>query len=452
MTDGISSGLATFVATAPSGAIPASVRHDARRAILNNFAAGFAGCRDEAIEAMLAVVAPETGSKQARVIGRGERLGFLDAAWINAAIANVLDFDDTHLPTIIHPTSPIAPALLAFAEWRAAAGEPVGGAELIDAFVLGVEVCCRVGNAMSPGHYNRGWHITGTCGVLGAAAGVARLLRLDAQRTNWALANAATQASGLVETLGHHAKSLNPANAGRNGLLSALLAEKGLSGPARPIDGQRGFFAVMSDRTDTTRLTEKLGETWELAFNALKPYPCGVVLHPVIDACLDLRAAANMPPMDQIEKIVVRGNSLLKARADRQVTTGREAQVCLSHSVAVALLLGRVGPAEFTDQLVNDAGVRAVAAKVVMQVDDTVPVEAAGVTFVMTSGVRRAEQYVPYTRGSLGRPLTDAEIEHKLRDQAKLGALAIDCERLIETAWELDGLADAAALIQCAAL
>lgn len=446
MTDTLSHRLAAFVAETPSAAIPAAVRHDARRAILNSFAAGLAGCRDEAIEAMLAVVAPETGPKSAHVIGRSEKLGMLDAAWINAAIANVLDFDDTHQPTIIHPTSPILPALLAYAEQRSAAGKPVSGAALIDAFILGVEVCCRVGNAMSPGHYNRGWHITGTCGVLGAAAGVARLLKLDAERVRWALANAATQASGLVETLGFNSKSLNPANAARNGMLAALLAGRGLSGPARPIEGQRGLFAVMSDQTDLSRLTDQLGETWELSQNALKPYPCGVVLHPVIDTCLDLRASGSMPKLEEVVEIVVRGNSLLKARADRQVTTGREAQVCLSHTVAVALLFGKAGPQEYTDTLVNDPRVRAVGNKVVMQVDDSVPVEAAGVTVVTRSG-RLAETYVPHARGSLGRPLTDLEVEEKLRAMAAANAPSIDCERLIAAAWALDTEASAARIM-----
>lgn len=451
MTGTISSRFANFIAMTPSSAIPASVRHDARRAILNNFAAGFGGCRDVAIDAMLAVVGPETGPRIASVIGRPEKLGMLDAAWLNAAIANVLDFDDTHLATVIHPTSPIAPALLAFAEHRAAVGRPISGAALTDAFVVGVEVCCRIGNAMSPGHYNRGWHITGTCGVLGAAAGVARLKGLDAECTNWALANAATQASGLVETLGFHAKSLNPASAARNGLLSALLAARGLSGPARPIEGPRGFFAVMSDSPDLSGLTDRFGETWEISLNALKPYPCGVVLHPVIDACLELRAAGRTPPLDQIESIIVRGNSLLKARADRRVTTGREAQVCLPHSVAVALLLGRAGPAEYTDALVNDSDVCAIGAKVVMHVDDDVPTEAAGVTVVRNDGVRLAEIYVSHARGSLGRPLTDAEVEAKLRAQAALNAPGVNCDKLIETVWSLDRQINAAEAIASSA-
>lgn len=448
MPDNVTATFAHFVATHPLGELPATVRHDSKRAILNLFGSGYGGCRDDAIAAMLAVTGPLSGPRQARVIGRSERLDMLSAAWINAAIANVLDFDDTHLATVIHPTSPIAPALLALAEVRAAEGRPVRGIDLMHAFALGVEVTCRVGNAISPGHYNRGWHITGTCGVLGAAAAVSRLLGLDAERTGWALANAATQAGGLVETLGHHAKSLNPANAARGGLLAALLAEKGLSGPARPIEGMRGFLAVMADKVEPARLTDGLGETWELSLNALKPYPGGVVLHPVIDACLEIRARAGASA-DMIERIAVRGNPLLKARADRKVSTGREAQVCLSHTVAVAFLRGRAGPAEYTDACVNDAVVRALGDRTVMIVDEGVPVEAAGVEVTMRDG-SKLSAYVPHARGSLGRPMTDGEVEAKLRDLAAYSAVAIDPAALIDALWSLDTSPDASALMRLA--
>ncbi len=450
MTENITRIYARFAAETDGARIPASVRHDARRAILNNLAAAYGGCRDAAADAMLAVIAPLSGPAIAPVIGRSEVLDYTHAAWINAAIANVLDFDDTHLPTVIHPTSPIAPALFAYAEKRSRDGRPVTGRALIDAFSVGVDIACRIGNAISPGHYNRGWHITGTCGVFGAAAGVSRLMGLDAERTAWALANAATQAGGLVETLGFHSKSLNPANAARNGLLSALLAEAGLSGPPAPIEGVRGFLRVLSDETDATLLTEGLGETWELSKNALKPYPCGVVLHPVIDACLDLRAH-NALDTDAITRVTVRGNSLLKARADRKVSTGREAQVCLSHSVAVALRLGRAGVTEYTDALVNDPDIRALGDKVVMQVDDSVPVEAAGVAITLADG-GSLDAYVPHARGSLGRPLTDAEVEEKLRTLAALNAPAIDTRTLAATVWSLDDLPDAAVVMRQASL
>src|SRR6202011_4866649 len=242
------------------------------------------GCRNEAVEILLAALADCFGPPHATIIGRSERTDALTATFFNAVSANVLDFDDTHLRTVIHPTAPVAPGLFALAERR-----PIAGAALLHAFVLGVEVECRIGNALSPGHYRRGWHITATCGVLGAAAAAGKLLGLDTARMGWALGAAATQSSGLIENLGTMSKSVGVGNSARNGLAAALYAERGLSGPDQPLEGPRGLAAVMGEDVDLSSVTHGLGDSWELMQNAYKPYPCGVVLHPVIDACLELR-------------------------------------------------------------------------------------------------------------------------------------------------------------------
>ena len=178
----------------------------------------------------------------------------MSAAFLNAAGANVFDYCDTHLPTVVHPTAPLAPALLALAELRR-----VTGPELLLAFVLGFEIECRVGAAVSPGHYPKGWHITSTCGVFGAAAGAAKLLGLKENQVVWALGNASTQSAGLCECLGWPAKSVSVGNAARNGLFSALLAEKGFSGPAEPIAGAQGFLAAMGEPPNWAALHRRPG-------------------------------------------------------------------------------------------------------------------------------------------------------------------------------------------------
>src|SRR5262249_12979082 len=157
----------------------------------------FTGCRTETFETLLQTLAAFSGGKQAALIGRRERIDALSAACLNAAGANVLDFCDTHVPTVIHPTAPLVPPLLALAEIKS-----VNGRVFLLALVLGQEVACRIGLAVSPSHYNRGWHITATCGVFGAAAGTGKLLGLTAAQMVWALGTAATQASGLCECLG----------------------------------------------------------------------------------------------------------------------------------------------------------------------------------------------------------------------------------------------------------
>ena len=163
---GVTSTLARFVATTKWKDIPENVRHEAKRALLNFFAVAIAGCRTAPIELALKSLSEFSGGKQATIVGRAERIDALSAAFLNAAGANVFDYCDTHLPTVVHPTAPLAPALLSLAELRR-----VTGPELLLAFVLGFEIECRVGGAVSPGHYPKGWHITSTCGVFGAAAG-----------------------------------------------------------------------------------------------------------------------------------------------------------------------------------------------------------------------------------------------------------------------------------------
>src|SRR5579871_2393562 len=261
--DKVSEHLARFVADTRASDIPPHVRHEAKRALLNFFATALGGCQDQAIRLGLGVLSQFAGAGAASIIGRNERVDGLTAAFINAVSSNVFDFDDTHVPTVIHPTAPVAPALLALAEQRR-----VSGIELLNAFILGVEIECRLGNAVSPGHYRRGWHITATCGVFGAAAAAGKLLALDPLRMVWAFGNASAQSSGLVETLGSMAKSIGVGNAARNGLLSALLAEQGFAGPDRPLEGPRGFIPVMSDGHASARdpapelgpLTAGLGE------------------------------------------------------------------------------------------------------------------------------------------------------------------------------------------------
>lgn len=422
--------------------MPAHVLREAKRSLFNFFGCALGGCTDIAIEHALRALAGFSGPREATLIGRAERLDALNAAYFNAMSANVFDFDDTHLRTVIHPTAPVAPALLALAERQC-----VSGAKLLHALALGIDIACRIGNAISPGHYNRGWHITGTCGVFGAAAGAGKLLGLTKEQMLWALGNAATQASGLVESLGVMAKSLNLGNAARGGLIAALLAREGFTGADHAVEGRHGFLQVMGDKPNFVAVTDGLGQYTELLANTYKPYPCGVVLHPVIDACLELRANQGVRATD-VEAVLVKGNPLLRVRADRKgVTTGREAKVSLHHSVAVAFLFGKAGVKEYVDELVNDPTVRALGSRVTMEDDAAMPVESATVTVKNKAG-RSHTAHVAHARGSLGRPLTDAELEAKFRDLAEIGAPEVDAARAMEAVWAMARAEDVGSVLR----
>jgi len=436
---GVTQNLARFVVAARWDDIPDAVRHEAKRALLNVFAVALAGCRAGPVEIALQSLAEFSERRQATIIGRSERMDSLSAAFLNAASANAFDFDDTHVPTVIHPTAPVAPALFALAERR-----PVSGAELLLAFSLGVELACRIGRAISPGHYTKGWHITATCGVFGAAAGAGALLGLDERRMIWALGNAATQSCGLCECLGWPAKSIGVGNAARNGLWSALLAEKGFEGPPEPIAGVQGFLNAMAEPPDWAALTDGLGETWELAQNAIKPYPCGFVIHPFLDVVLDWR---RQHPDDAIERVVLRGNPLLSDRTDRpDISTGAESQVSVQHAVAAALVRGQAGLAQFTDACARDPALVAMRRRIAVVRDPAVATIAAQVELCTADG-RTHRLSTPAARGSPANPMNDRDVEEKLRTIVGSWQPGYDVAPLIAAIWALDRSDDAARVL-----
>jgi 2-methylcitrate dehydratase PrpD len=430
--------LASFVAQTQWEDIPPKVRHEAKRALMNYFAVALAGCSDPGISQAVNVYGRFSSGREAGLVGRGERTDILNAAALNAMSANVFDFDDTHLPTIIHPTAPVAAPLFALAQQS-----PSSGKQWLLAFVLGVEIECRLGNAISPGHYQRGWHITSTCGVFGAAAAIGKVLNLDNTQIGWAFGNASAQSSGLVETLGSMSKSIGVGNAARNGLLSALLAQEGFAGPERPLEGERGFLRVMSDATEAhvDAAFATLGSEWALLSNTYKPYPCGVVLNPVIEACLELSATPGFSFAD-VERVTLRGHPLLRARTDRpNITLGREAQVSAQHSVAVALARGRAGLAEFTDAAVAEPRLRAFASRLEFIDDSSYSVEVAQVSVTLRSGETMSRR-IDAARGSLNAPLADTDLENKLRALAEYGGSGCKPGPLIDSLWTLESAPD----------
>ncbi|HET7881772.1 MAG TPA: MmgE/PrpD family protein, partial [Acetobacteraceae bacterium] len=303
--------LGAFVAASRWDDLPPSLRHEGKRALLNFIGCAIGVAQTEPIAMAMRVLLPLSGTDRVTVLGRDERLDPLGASFVNAISGNLLDYDDTHLRTVIHPSAPVAPAVLALAEQRV-----LSGAAVLHAFILGAEVECRIGNAVSPGHYARGWHITATCGVFGAAAASAKLLGLDAAQTAHALSIAASQSGSVLENLPHAAKNVGVGNAARNGLFAALLAQQGGEGAPAAIEGALGWARAMGDEPVVAEITDGLGERWEFADNTCKPYPCGIVMHAVVDACLALRRDHGVTA-DAIAEVLVSGDQLLLDRGDR---------------------------------------------------------------------------------------------------------------------------------------
>jgi 2-methylcitrate dehydratase PrpD len=432
--------LARFVTHHKSSDVPQKVRHEAARSVLNWLGCAIGGSRHDTVERALAALAPFSGPPQATVLGRNDRLDAMYAALMNGITSHTFDFDDTHLKTVIHPSGPVASAILALAE-----RQPVSGADFLHAFVLGVEVECRIGNSVYPEHYNVGWHITGTAGVFGAAAAAGKLLSLTDQQMVWALGIAATQSSGLREMFGTMCKPFHPGNAARNGLLAALLAQRNFTSSEQGIEAKRGFAHVLSTAFKPEEITNRLGQTWEIELNTYKPFACGIVIHPIIDACIRLRNEHGLKAED-IETIDARVHPLvLELTGKKTPQVGLEGKFSVYHSAAAAIIYGAAGEAEYGDDVVRDPKVIALRDRVTASVDKTIHEDQARVAIRLKDG-KTLETFVEHAIGSLDRPMSDGDLEAKFRGLSEGIVGKERCQRLIALCWDIERLTDAAEL------
>ena len=428
--------LARFLVTHRYADVPQKVRHEAARSFLNWVGCAVGASRHETVERALAALSEFSGPREATVLGRGDRLDIMLAALMNGTTSHTFDFDDTHLKTVIHPSGPVASAILALAERK-----PVKGEDFVHAFILGVEAECRIGNAVYPSHYDVGWHITATTGVFGAAAAAGRLLGLSEQQMVWALGIAATQSSGVREMFGTMVKPMHPGNAARNGLLAALLASKNFTSAEQGIEGRRGFANVLATARNYAEITEKLGDTWEISLNTYKPYACGIVEHPAIDGCVQLRNEHKLKPED-IESIALKVHPLvLELTGKKTPQTGLEGKFSVYHSSAVAVVHGAAGEEQYSDEVVRDPRVIALRDKVVATVESGIHEDQVRIAIRLKGG-KVLEKYVEHAVGSLGRPMSDADLETKFRGLAHGILSQGETDNLIRLCWDAGKLKD----------
>jgi 2-methylcitrate dehydratase PrpD len=436
--------LARFIVATKPGDVPANVRKEATRTLLNWLAVAVGGCRHPTVDYAIAAVAPFSGPPQASVLGRKERFDIQNTTLINAISSHVFDFDDTHLKTIIHISGPVISPCLALAEYK-----PVSGKDFLNAVIMGIETAFRVGNAVYPNHYDVGWHITGTAGVIGAGAAAGKLLGLNEQQMVWALGLAASQPVGLRESFGSMNKSFNPGRAGQNGLLAALLAAKNFTSSDGMLEAKRGWANTISTKQDFSQITEGLGQVWETALNTYKPFACGIVIHPIIDACIQLRNANKIDPA-KVRSINLKVHPLvLELTGKKTPKVGLEGKFSVYHAAAVAVIEGKASERQFSDASVRDPKVVALRDKVTAVADPGVKEEQADVTIVMTDG-RELHLFVKQAVGSVEKPMSDADLEAKLLDLAQGILSKPKAARLIETCWKVESLPQASALAKAA--
>jgi 2-methylcitrate dehydratase PrpD len=439
----VTRALARYIVESRYENIPREVRHEAARALLNWAGCAIGGSHHETVERALAALSGFSGPPQAGVLGRSERLDILHAALINGISSHVLDFDDTHA-LAIHPSAPVLPALLAFAEWR-----KTSGADLVHAFVLGVEAECRVGLSVFPEHYDVGWHITGTAGVFGAAAATGKLLGLNEQQMTWALGIAATQSAGLREMFGSMCKSLHPGRAAQNGLSAALLAARNFTSSERAIEAPRGFAHVLSTRFDPAVITDGLGERFELSSNMYKPYACGLVVHAAIDGCIQLRNEHGVEP-GAIERIDLKVCPIvLELTAKARPQTGLEGKFSVYHAAAAAVIFGAASEPQFSDACVRDPRVIALRERVTATPDDRLRKSEAHVSIRLKDGATLSK-HVEHALGMLQRPMSDADLETKFRGLTDGILNNRQNDELIRLCWSIDALPDAGEIVRSA--
>jgi len=436
----ITKDLCAFLAEATFESLPEAAVHAGRRGVLDWIGCALAGSRHPTISKLLSVLEEVGGAPQATVLGRGMKLGLLEAPIANGQMGHVLDFDDTHMGgVVLHASSPVLSALFALSEKKT-----VSGRDFLLAYAAGFEAGVRAGQG-APAHHAGGWHLTGTLGTIAAGAAAGRLLGLNAQQMVHALGIAATQAAGMQQNRGTMCKSFHAGKAASNGLLAALLAQKGFDSSDEILEGKRGFCRIYSNVTNTDLILDQLGERWEITRNGHKPYACGVVLHPTIDAMIAL--GAKVPQTGGVAAIELRVNPLavsITGVADPR--TGLKSKFSLTHTAAVAFLDRAAGIAQYTDERARDPEVSALRDIVHVRTDENLGKDQAWAAVVLQNG-ERYEHQVVHASGTVDNPMSDAAMEAKFMANA-VPAIGQDrAARVRDAVWRLDQLDDVGSLL-----
>lgn len=412
--------------------LPPEVVHQVKRCLLDWLGVGLAGAQHETTAILRHHVRRMGGAPHAAVLGSKEKVSVEQAALINGTMSHVHDFDDTHIETVIHPSSPIIPAAVALAEWRG-----LSGRDCITAVAVGMEAALRLGMSVCPAHYDHGWHITGTAGVFGAAVAGCTIEGLSGEDTAAAVGIAATMSSGLREMFGTMSKPYLPGHAAGNGVRAAMLAGGGFTSSGTALEGRRGWANVLSPQRDLGIIFDEWGRVYEIMRVGFKPYPSGVVTHPAIDGALHLRETHGPDP-DDIESVEMQVHPLvMELTGKEEPGTGLEGKFSVYHCVAAGMIRGRVGLDEFTDECVMDPEMIALRRRVTLEVCGALGRDEARVTVNLTDGTSHAV-HIEHARGSIDRPLSDEDLEAKF---LMLAAPLLSSERaaaLADMCWDLE--------------
>lgn len=445
---GVSEQLADYFAAARPNDLPEPVRREALRSFVNIVGCTLGGAKHDVIGLADDVLSEFSGPAQATLLGRARKADVLHAALINCFGSSVNAFDDTHEQAVVHPSGPVAAAALAISERKR-----VAGPDFLLAFALGVEAVCRLSKAISvaPASGPMVWSQTGITAGIGAAVAAGKLLDLDAARMRNAIGIALSQASGFRATFGSMCSSLMTAHGAQTGLRAAILAEKGFTGSPVALEGQYGYLEGFAERSDLDALAGDLGTRFEILRNTYKPYPCGIVIHPIIDACFELRREHSLKGED-IAAVSIKAAPQALALTDRRhPKTGLDARVSLYHWTAIALIRGTAGVEDMdTMSAVQQPSIVRFRDLIEVTRDEAIAPDATEVTVRLHDG-RALVSRIEHCVGSASRPMSDADLDRKFAGLAEGVIGAARTRQVLEMSWGVEGLSDVGALPRAAA-
>ena len=448
---GVTEQLAEFIIESSIDTMPAQAIKTAKEAILDCFGVTLAGAATSDGRIMTAFVQEVGGNPVATVIGGGFRTSPPWAALANGTMGHAEDFDDSAYAMLGHPTVPLLPAILALGEQRKASGK-----DIIESYIVGFETESKLGRAMIPsGHYQRGWHATGTLGTMGAAAASTKLLGLDVQQTRMALGIAASQASGIRQNFGTMTKPFHAGHAARSGVVAAMLAKGGFTAHASIIEEQLGFCNVFKGDNpyELANITTGLGDTLEITASgiAFKLYPSCHETHACINTALELSKKHGIQP-DDVESIDCTVSELIATVAFyTEPRTGLEGKFSVEYCIARALHSGKVGLEDFSDEKVNEPEVRKTMKKIRRHLDPS----QRGLSLIemvikLTDGREFQQRSDEMLKGFPQNPLTREELATKYRGCAQLLLAPKDVERSMALIESLEDLGDITELMDIA--